>query len=89
MISRLTIKILQKSFFQKSLYNIETREAELQQKIVTLSQERFVNGLVNQLTELAFSNTDLTADNLIKAVSRFVVANKSIKISGDVYEVNK
>lgn len=54
---------------KKSLYNIETREAELQQKIVTLSQERFVNGLVNQLTELAFSNTDLTADNLIKAVS--------------------
>ena len=87
MISRLTIIfiILQKSFFQKSLYNIETREAELQQKIVTLSQERFVNGLVNQLTELAFSNTDLTADNLIKAVSRFAVANKSIKISGDVY----
>ena len=49
--------------FQKSLHSIALDEAELKSKMVHFSQERYVNSLLNHLTELAFQGNDSESDS--------------------------
>ena len=65
--SMLILMILQISliclYFQKSLHSIALDEAELKSKMVHFSQERYVNSLLNHLTELAFQGNDSESDS--------------------------
>ena len=52
---------------QKSLHSIALDQAELKGRMMQFSQERYVNGLLNQLTELTFQSTD--ADQSLSGVN--------------------
>ncbi|XP_063678017.1 uncharacterized protein LOC134813993 isoform X2 [Bolinopsis microptera] len=43
---------------RKSLHSIALDQAELKGRMIQFSQERYVNGLLNQLTDLTFQSTD-------------------------------
>lgn len=52
---------------RKSLHSIALDQAELKGRMMQFSQERYVNGLLNQLTELTFQSTD--ADQSLSGVN--------------------
>ena len=53
---------------QKSLHSISLDQAELKGRMINLSQERYVNGLLTQLTELAFQSNSV--ENIEDEVAR-------------------
>lgn len=53
---------------KKSLHGITMQESQLHKKLLTFSQERFVNGLVNKLTDMAFSNSNVCKKSIVKTI---------------------